>query len=76
MKTRDLMNSVKGPLGLQVPGVYQIPCACEKVYVDQTGQPVTIREQEHKRHLRLGNIDTSAIAYHGRHTAYRPQDML
>lgn len=32
-KIKELMNSVKDPLGLQIPEVYQIPCTGSKVYV-------------------------------------------
>lgn len=69
-KIRDLMGSVKDPLGLQVPGVYQIPWSCGKVYVGQTGRTVTIREQEYKYHLRTGNTDKSAVAQHGWDTGH------
>lgn len=44
LKIKDLMRLVKDPLGLHVPGVYQIPCACGKVFVGQTGRTITIRE--------------------------------
>lgn len=58
-------------LELQDPGVYQIPFACGKVYVGQTGQTIVLREQKHKCHLRLGNIDKPAIAYHGWQTGHK-----
>lgn len=64
-KITDCMGSVKDPLGLHVPGVYQIPCACGKSYIGQTGRMVTMREQEHMWHLRLDNLNKSAVTQHG-----------
>lgn len=61
MKMRDLMSSVKDPLGLWVPVVYQTPFACGEVYVGQMGRTITIRQQEHKSHLRLGNIENQLL---------------
>lgn len=69
-RIRDLMGSVKDPVGLRVPGVHQVPCSCGTVYIRQTGRMVAIREQECKRHLRLGNLDKSANAQHGWETGH------
>lgn len=69
-KIKDLMGSVEDPLGLWVPVGYQIPCSCGKSYIAQTGRAVTIREQEHKWPLKMGNIEKSAIAQH------KPQDSV
>lgn len=41
-KRGGLMHSVKDPLGLRVPGVYQILCSCGRVYIRQTGRTITI----------------------------------
>lgn len=60
---KDLMRSVKDPLGLQVPWVHQIPCLRGKVYIGQAERTV-IRGQEYKCHLRLGSTEKSAIAQH------------
>jgi hypothetical protein len=51
-------------VGLNVPGIYRIPCECGKVYVGQTGRTIEIRCKEHKRHIRLGQPDKSAVAEH------------
>lgn len=64
------MHSDKDPLGLQVPGAYQIACSCGKVYVGQTGKTASNRAQEHKCHLKLGNTVKSATAQHGWDTGH------
>jgi hypothetical protein len=53
---------VKDELGLKTPGIYSIPCECGKVYIGQTSRSVHLRVKEHDRHLRLLQIDKSAIA--------------
>lgn len=64
------MDPVKDTLGLNILGVYNIPCLCGHLYIGQTGRTVTIREIEHKRHLPLGNTEKSAIAQHGLNTGH------
>lgn len=39
---------VQEPLGLQVPGVYKIPCVCRAHYIGQMGRSVMIRRKEQK----------------------------
>lgn len=40
-------------------------CSCGNVYIGQMRRAVAIREQEHKCHLRQGNIDKAVVAQHG-----------
>lgn len=48
-------------LGMNGPGVYQIPYECGKTYIGQAGCTVALRCQEHTWHLRLGHTDLSAM---------------
>jgi predicted GIY-YIG superfamily endonuclease len=57
-----MLRSVKDDLGLNVPGVYRIPCECGKVYVGQTGRSIETRCKEHRRLTRLDQPDKSAVA--------------
>jgi predicted GIY-YIG superfamily endonuclease len=59
-----MLRSVKDNLGLNVPGVYQIPCECGKVYMGQTGRSIKTRCKEHRRHIYLDQPDKSAVAEH------------
>jgi hypothetical protein len=43
MKLSSLFCPVKDHLGLRTPGVYRIPCECDRVYIGQTGRSVDIR---------------------------------
>jgi hypothetical protein len=63
-KIRDMLVKAKDPVGLKTPGVYQVPCGCGKVYIGETGRTIETRLKEHKRHLRLGQPEKSAIAEH------------
>lgn len=72
LKIKHVRRLVKDLLGLNVPGIYKIPCSCGLSYIlGQTGKTVAIRENEHQCHLRIGNMDKLALAQHGwdtRHT--------
>lgn len=61
LKIKHMMRSVKDLLGRNVPDIYKIPCSCSLSYIGQTGGNVAISEKEHKRHLRLGIVDKSAL---------------
>ncbi|XP_071453466.1 uncharacterized protein [Hetaerina americana] len=63
-KIRHQLVNVRDPIGLKTPGVYQIPCECGEVYVGETGRTIETRLKEHKRHLRLAQLEKSAIAKH------------
>jgi hypothetical protein len=64
MKLSSLLHPVKDYLGLRTPGVYRIPCECDRVYIGQPGRSVDVRLKEHQRHIRLEHPDKSAIAEH------------
>jgi hypothetical protein len=55
---------VKDALGLRTPGIYSIPCECDRVYIGQSGRSVQLRIEEHNRHIRLAQPDKSAVAEH------------
>jgi hypothetical protein len=55
---------VKDALGLRIPGIYSIPCECDRVYIGQSGRSVQLRIKEHNRHIRLAQPDKSAVAEH------------
>jgi predicted GIY-YIG superfamily endonuclease len=47
--------------GLDV-GIYRMPCECGKVYMGQTGRTIEARVKEHRRHVRLNQLERSAVA--------------
>jgi hypothetical protein len=55
---------VKGALGLKTPGIYSIPCECDKVYIGHSGWSIQHRIKEHDRHTRLLQPEKSAVAEH------------
>ena len=59
-----MLRPVKDEQGLKTPGVYEIPCECGQVYIEQTGRMVSERISEHKRDLRMQYFDKSAVAQH------------
>ena len=63
-KIKQLLRPVKDEQGLKTPGVYEIPCECEQVYIGQTGRTVSERISEHERELRMQYFDKSAVAQH------------
>jgi hypothetical protein len=65
-----MLRLVKDDVGLKVPGVYQIPCECEKVYVGQTKRSIEARCKEHMRHVHLKQPDKSAVAEHNFNTGH------
>jgi hypothetical protein len=66
----NMLRSVKDDLGLNVPGMYQIPCECGKVYMGQTGRSIETRCKEHRRHIRLDQPDKSEVAEHSINTGH------
>jgi hypothetical protein len=66
-----MLRPIKDDLGLKVPGVYEIPCECGKIYVGQTGRSIEARCKEHTRHIRLKQSDKSAVAEHNTNTGHR-----
>ena len=53
------------PDSLRKGVVYCVPCQdCEAVYVGETLRNLTVRLQEHKRHVAAGDICRSAVAEH------------
>jgi hypothetical protein len=69
-KTIQMLRSVRDDLGLNVPGVYRIRCECGKVYMGQTGRSIKTRCKEYRRHIRLDQLDKSAVAEHSVNTAH------
>jgi hypothetical protein len=63
-KLKDMLVRAKDPIGLKTPGVYRVPCGCGKSYIGETGRTIETRLKEHRRHLRLGQLEKSAIAEH------------
>ena len=51
--------------------VYRIPCGeCDKVYIRETGRPVSERIKEHQRDVRLARTETLAVAEHAHKTGH------
>lgn len=82
VKIKQILRPVKDILGLNVPGVYKIPCTCVLYYTEgkayplgmlRTSRSVSIRKKELECHLRLGNSEKSALAYHGWTTGHTIQ---
>jgi hypothetical protein len=65
-----MLRSVRDDLGLNVPGMYRIPCECDKVYVGQTGRSIEMRHKEHRRYICLDQLDKSAVAEHSVNTGH------
>jgi hypothetical protein len=59
--------------GQRTPGVYRMPCECDRVYIGQTGRSVDIIIKEHQRHIRLEHADSSAAAEHTTDQGHRIQ---
>jgi hypothetical protein len=55
---------VKDAMGLRTPGMYSIPCACGRGYIEQSGRYIQIRIKEHSRHIRLAQPDKSTVPGH------------
>ncbi|PSN47874.1 hypothetical protein C0J52_01236, partial [Blattella germanica] len=70
-KIKNLLRSVKDDLGLRMPGIYKIPCECNKVYIGQTGRTVLEHVNEHQRYMRLGYSEKSAVAQPSYDTGHR-----
>lgn len=64
IKLKQHLRPVKALLGLEVLEVYKVPCECGESYIGQTGQLVSIRISEHRRDVKLGQTDKSAVAQH------------
>jgi hypothetical protein len=75
-----MLMPVKDDLGLKVPGVYRIPCECDKVYIGQTGRSIEARCKEHMRHVCLKQPDMSAVVEQnfntGHHIDFSSTSML
>jgi hypothetical protein len=61
-KFSNYLPPVKDAVGLKTPGIYSIPCECEKVYIGQSGQSIQIQVRENERHIRLAQTEKSAVA--------------
>ena len=69
----SLMTGAKDPLPSQsLPGVvYAMGCTeCPRIYIGETKRTAGRRAEEHQAHLRKGNADMSAVAYHAIHTQH------
>jgi hypothetical protein len=69
-KNIHMLRPVKDDLVLKVPGVYRILCECCGVYVGQTGRSIEARCKEHLRHIRLEQLEKSAMAEHSINTGH------
>jgi len=49
---------------MQNPGVYEIPCSCEKSYIGQTGRAIEVRIKEHEKDVDYRRTGKSAVAEH------------
>jgi hypothetical protein len=58
------MPPTKDAPGLRTPGIYRIPCECGKVCIGQSGRYIQLRYKEHSGHVRLVQLDKSAVAEH------------
>jgi hypothetical protein len=63
-KIASYMPPTKDAPGLRTPGIYNIPCECGKVYIRQSGQSIQLRIKDHERHVRLLQLEKSAVAEH------------
>jgi len=63
-KISSYMPPTKDPPGLRTPGIYKIPCECDKVYIGKSVRSIQLRIKEHERHIRLVLPDKSAVAEH------------
>ena len=44
--------------------IYSIPCSCGKIYEGETGHPLKVRLEEHRKAVVRGEIEKSGIADH------------
>ena len=44
--------------------IYEIPCLCGKVYTGESGRPLKVRIEEHKKAVTRGELDKSKMAIH------------
>ena len=44
--------------------VYSIPCSCNKIYKGETGRPLKVRLEEHRKAVVRGEIEKSGMADH------------
>ena len=44
--------------------IYKIPCECGNVYIGETGRPLSVRINEHKRNCSRGEMEKSKLAEH------------
>ena len=63
-KLRSQLVKIKDRMGLKTSGVYHIPCECGDSYIGETGRTIETRISEHKRCIRLGYPEKSAVADH------------
>jgi hypothetical protein len=66
-KLKNQLVKAKDPIGLKTSGVYSIPCECGQTYIGETSRTIETRVKEHRRHLRLGQPEKSALAEHSLH---------
>jgi hypothetical protein len=59
-----MLRPIRDRLGLQVVGIYCVPCECSKVYVGQTGKLIETRCKEHMRCIHLGQSEKSVVVEH------------
>lgn len=64
-KISNSVVQIKDSTGkLQMPGVYEIPCSCGRVYIGETGRSIETRISEHRRATNNKQWEKSAVAEH------------
>jgi hypothetical protein len=70
-KLSCFLRPIKGDPVLKMPGVYNIPCECGKVYIGQTGRLIETRVKKHRRHICPYHQENSAAAEHSINLGHR-----
>jgi hypothetical protein len=69
-KKIHMLRSAKDGMGLKVPGIYCIPCDCNKVYFEWTGKTFETRCKEHMRHIHVSHQTKSVVMEHNIKTGH------
>lgn len=57
MKIKSLGRPIQDPLGLRVPGGYEVPSNRGADYIGQMGWNIAVRCGEHQSHLKMAHTD-------------------
>ena len=61
---RRYLFRVKPPTEFNMNCVCSIPCSCGKIYKGETGRPLKVRLEEHRKAVVRGEIEKSGMADH------------